>query len=86
MDDPVQHVDDFRTVNLAEVLAQLVAGGRQVIVAVEDRALAELLARRMPVSAPGRALRLTLGPGPKGCPAIVDRRDPVPMADNVLAA
>lgn len=86
LDDPVQHVDDFRTVNLAEVLAQLVAGGRQVIVAVEDRALAELLARRMPVSAPGRALRLTLGPGPKGCPAIVDRRDPVPMADNVLAA
>lgn len=86
LDDPVQHVDDFRTVNLAEVLAQLVASGRQVLVAVEDPALAELLTRRMPVSAPGRALRLTLGLGPNGCSAIVARRDPVPMADKVLAA
>ena len=86
LDDPVQHVDDFRTVNLAEVLAQLVSSGRQVLVAVEDPALAELLTRRMPVSAPGRALRLTLGLGPSGCSAIVARRDPVPMADRVLAA
>jgi len=45
LDDPVQHVDDFRTVNLAEVLAQLVASGRQLIVAVEDAAFADLLCR-----------------------------------------
>src|SRR5262249_59861668 len=30
-DDPVQHIDDFRTVHLAEIGAQLVASGRQVI-------------------------------------------------------
>lgn len=86
LDDPVQHVDDFRTVNLAEVLAQLVAGGRQVVVAVENAALAELLARRMPVLGAGEASRLTIGLGPKASSAIVDRRDPAPMLQNVLAA
>lgn len=86
LDDPVQHVDDFRTVNLAEVLAQLVAGGRQVVVAVEDAALAELLARRMPVARTGEASRLTLGLGPAGSSAIVAQSDPVPMAPRVLAA
>jgi hypothetical protein len=35
LDDPVQHVDDFRTAHLAEVLAQLCASGRQVICAVK---------------------------------------------------
>ncbi len=86
LDDPVQHVDDFRTVNLAEVLAQLVAGGRQVIVAVEDAALAELLARRMPVPKIGEARRLTLALGPEGSSAVVHRSDPAPMLPNVLAA
>lgn len=86
LDDPVQHVDDFRTVNLAEVLAQLVVAGRQVVVAVEDAALAELLARRMPVTRPGDASRLTLGLGAAGCSTIVAQIDPVPMAPRVLAA
>ncbi|RYD26008.1 MAG: hypothetical protein EOP89_07960 [Lysobacteraceae bacterium] len=86
LDDPVQHVDDFRTVNLAEVLAQLVSSGRQVVIAVEDAALAELLARRMPVTNAGEASRLTLGLGPDGCSAIVDRSDPLPMMQRVLAA
>lgn len=86
LDDPVQHVDDFRAVNLAEVLAQLVSSGRQVIIAVEDSALAELLSRRMPVSAQGSATHITLGLGPNGSSAIVEQRDPVPLAANVLAA
>lgn len=42
LDDPVQHVDDFRTVHLAEVLAHLCQSGRQIICAVEDSALADL--------------------------------------------
>ena len=86
LDDPVQHVDDFRTVNLAEVLAQLVSGGRQVVIAVEDAALAELLARRMPVMGAGEASRLTLGLGPAGCSAIVHQSEPPPMVQRVLAA
>lgn len=86
LDDPVQHVDDFRAVNLAEVLAQLVASGRQVVVAVEDEGLAELLARRMPVAVPGDALRITLGLGPDGSSRIIQQRDQVPMQARVLAA
>ncbi len=86
LDDPVQHVDDFRTVNLAEVLAQLVGSGRQVVIAVEDAALAELLARRMPVMGFGEASRLTLGLGQEGCSAIVHQSDPAPMPPRVLAA
>lgn len=86
LDDPVQHVDDFRTVNLAEVLAQLVAAGRQVVVAVEDPALADLLTRRMPVAEPGSGSRLTLGLGDNGSSAVVERRDVAPMIPKVLAA
>lgn len=62
LDDPVQHVDDFRTVHLAELAAQLVAEGRQIICAVEDAALAELLCRRLPVFGIDTAKRVTLGP------------------------
>lgn len=84
LDDPVQHVDDFRTVNLAEVLAQLVTSGRQVIVAVEDAALADLLCRRMPVMAPGAASRLTLGLDNEGTSALVKRRDLSPLKRRVI--
>lgn len=86
LDDPVQHVDDFQTVNLAEVLAQLVAAKRQVLVAVEDAALADLLARRMPVENFGNAMRLSLGLAPSGSPAVVSRQELTPMASRVLAA
>ena len=66
LDDPVQHVDDFRTVHLAELAAQLVADGRQIICAVEDAALAELLCRRLPVNGQETAKRVTLGPDMDG--------------------
>jgi chromosome segregation protein len=93
LDDPVQHVDDFRTVHLAEVLAQLCASGRQVICAVEDSALADLMCRRLPstISSPGK--RISLGADATGALAIVHeqtiatltRRSLVPT-DNSLSA
>lgn len=86
LDDPVQHVDDFRTVNLAEVLAQLVASDRQVIVAVEDAALADLLCRRMPVTASGTASRLTLGLGDEGTSALIGWRQLTPLKRAVFSA
>ena len=61
LDDPVQHVDDFRTVHLAEVLAQLVAGGKQIICAVEDPALADMMCRRLPIENLGAAKADNLG-------------------------
>lgn len=74
LDDPVQHVDDFRAVHLAEVLAQLVAEDRQIICAVEDAALADLFCRRLPIGQPGVAKRVTLGPAPNGSPTKVSER------------
>lgn len=93
LDDPVQHVDDFRTVHLAEVLAQLCSSGRQVICAVEDSALADLMCRRLPstVASPGK--RISLGADATGALAVVheqniatlSRRSLVPI-DTSLSA
>ncbi len=47
LDDPVQHIDDYRALHLIEVLAAVRRTGRQVICAVEDEPLAKLLARRL---------------------------------------
>lgn len=78
LDDPVQHVDDFRTVHLAELAAQLVAEGRQIVCAVEDAALAELLCRRLPVNGQNTAKRVTLGPDVDGDLTISSERQ-LPM-------
>ena len=50
MDDPMQHVDDYRALHLAEVLGSIRRSGRQILCAVEDRSLADLLARRLATS------------------------------------
>ena len=42
LDDPVQHIDDYRALHLVEVLSALRQAGRQVVIAVEDEALADL--------------------------------------------
>lgn len=47
LDDPIQHIDDFRALQLTEVLSSIRRTGRQVIVTVEDEALARLLCRRL---------------------------------------
>ena len=49
LDDPVQHIDDFRALHLVEVLAAIRRSRRQVICAIEDRALADALCRRLGV-------------------------------------
>lgn len=71
LDDPVQHVDDFRTVHLAEVLAQLCSSGRQIVCAVEDRALADLMCRRLPSSVASPGKRISLGTDASGALAVV---------------
>ena len=40
MDDPMQHVDDYRALHLAEVLGSIRRSGKQILCAVEDRSLA----------------------------------------------
>lgn len=50
LDDPMQHVDDYRALRLVEVLGSIRRSGRQILCAVEDRSLADLLARRLATS------------------------------------
>lgn len=84
LDDPVQHVDDFRSVHLAELLAQVIAGGRQVICAVEDVALADMLARRLPIRGLDSAKRITLGPDSAGMLTKQEERFLVPHQKRVF--
>lgn len=85
LDDPVQHVDDFRTVHLAELIAQLVSEGRQIICSVEDSALADLLCRRLPVE-PAGAKRITLGSDEDGALAKLTDRLLLPLLRNSLTS
>jgi chromosome segregation protein len=82
LDDPVQHIDDFRALHLVEVLAALRHDGRQIVCAVEDSALAELLTRRLisSSSAPGR--RYDIEPGPSSGNILVRSSEipPMPLA------
>jgi chromosome segregation protein len=47
LDDPVQHIDDFRALHLVELFTALRAANRQIICTVEDPDLAELMVRRL---------------------------------------
>jgi chromosome segregation protein len=47
LDDPVQHIDDYRALNLVEILSSLRRSDRQIVCTVEDRSLADLLCRRL---------------------------------------
>lgn len=47
LDDPVQHIDDFRALHLVELLSAIRHTGRQIICTVEDPALGDLLCRRL---------------------------------------
>lgn len=60
LDDPVQHVDDFRALHLTEVLATVRRAGHQVICTVEDEALAELLCRRLRSDAADQGVMIRL--------------------------
>lgn len=62
LDDPVQHIDDFRALHLVELLSALRYDDRQIICAVEDSSLADLLCRRLlsTSDSPGRRFDLDI--------------------------
>lgn len=84
LDDPVQHIDDFRSVHLAEVLSQLVAEGRQIVCAVEDPALADMIGRRLPIGKTGSGKRITLGANDEGELSIREERVLQPLPTQAL--
>jgi len=85
LDDPVQHIDDFRAVHLAEVLALLRAQGHQVICAVEDEALADLICRRLATSTMSGGFRFTLGEKEDGVLDVISMRTVQPLPQSVLS-
>jgi hypothetical protein len=86
LDDPVQHIDDYRALNLVEVLAAIRRAGRQVIVSVEDLALANVLCGRLR-SASGDIGRIyDLHTSKSGTAEIHSRHDIYPMPQLVLRA
>lgn len=84
LDDPVQHIDDFRALHLVEVLAALCLDGRQIICAVEDPALADLLCRRLVSTSTKGGRRLDIDLGPFGATSVVIDREIHPMPISAL--
>ena len=85
LDDPVQHIDDFRALHFVEILAAFRLTGQQIVCAVEDQALAKLLCRRLLSTAEqvGRYYEIDLT-GPDGVAAVVNKVDIRPLPNDVL--
>lgn len=84
LDDPVQHINDYRALNLVEVLSAIRRTGRQVIVAVEDAALADLLSRRLRSTANDGGKRFELGVATDGSATISNEIRLSPLPSFVL--
>jgi chromosome segregation protein len=84
LDDPVQHIDDYRALNLVEVLASIRRSGRQVIVAVEDTALGDLLCRRLRSTRGDLGRHYELRVSNTGTSTIVGDKEIYPMPRVVL--
>ncbi len=84
LDDPIQHIDDFRALHLVEVLAAIRLEGRQIVCAVEDPALADLLCRRL-VSVPdGAGVRYDIDLAAEGAVEIAARVEIPPTPTGIL--
>jgi ABC-type cobalamin/Fe3+-siderophores transport system ATPase subunit len=86
LDDPIQHIDDYRALNLVEVLSAVRRTGRQIIIAVEDQALADVLCRRLrsTTSEGGRFFELSTA---KNGSATIERQlDIFPLPRGILQA
>lgn len=84
LDDPVQHIDDYRALNLVEVLSAIRRTGRQIIVAVEDSALADVLCRRLRSTAVEGGRRFDLITANNGSATISNIEEVSPLPSSIL--
>lgn len=84
LDDPVQHIDDFRALHLIEVLAALGSTDRQIICGVEDPALADLMNRRLLGSSVSAGLRYDLERAAGGSTKVSNVVSVQPMLRGVM--
>jgi chromosome segregation protein len=83
LDDPVQHIDDFRSLHLVEVLSAIRKAGQQIVCAVEDEGLAELMCRRLRQGVEGDGYLVRMG-YQAGEGARIESADPVAGATRAL--
>ncbi len=84
LDDPVQHIDDYRALRFAEVLSSIRQLGHQVICTVEDPELADLLCRRLRSTSLGDAVRVDLEYEPGAGARIKQVRTIAPLPERLL--
>lgn len=84
LDDPVQHIDDYRALHFAEVLSSIRQTGHQVICTVQDSALADLLCRRLRSADVGDGLRIEMEYEPGNGARVKDVQEIGPLPDRVL--
>jgi chromosome segregation protein len=84
LDDPVQHIDDFRALHLIEVLAALGSTDRQIICGVEDSALADLMNRRLLGSSASVGLRYDLERVAEGSTTVANISRVQPMLRGLM--
>jgi DNA repair exonuclease SbcCD ATPase subunit len=83
LDDPVQHIDDYRALHLAETLTAVRKTGLQVICTVEDAELAELLARRLRSTAADAGVVVEMEYKPQEGGRVLRERPIIPFPSEV---
>lgn len=86
LDDPVQHIDDFRALHLTEVLSAIRKTGRQIICTVEDEDLALLLCRRLRSSFNDEGLLVNMSYKPGVGVEILSQQRIIPLKERILKA
>ena len=84
LDDPVQHIDDFRSLHFVEVLSALRLDDRQIVCTVEDEALADLLCRRLSNTPQEEGRRYEIGVDAEGITGIVRDERVAPLPTGTL--
>jgi chromosome segregation protein len=84
LDDPVQHIDDYRALHFAEVLSSIRQTGHQVICTVQDSALADLMCRRLRSANLGDGVRIDMEYEPGKGAHVKEVRQIGPLPDRVL--
>lgn len=84
LDDPVQHIDDYRALNLVEVLSAIRRTDRQIIIAVEDPALADVLCRRLRSTIAEEGKRFEMALGVDGAARIESETVIAPLPDAIM--
>lgn len=84
LDDPVQHIDDFRSLHFVEILSAMRLDDRQIVCTVEDEALADLLCRRLSNTPEEGGRRYEIGVDAKGGTVVVRDEYVAPLPTRAL--